>query len=264
MNYVWEQTNGGQNKEYGYERGMQMDIGQIAGMSRQQLMDCISEKKKEIARKVQNGETEPKFSIGAESYTVKEWDKLIAKVDKNNEEVRKEQRKEAQEKEAQEEKTFGNTKFKSLMEVTDAKRNHFMEKMNGTYVPSFPYAAYADGNTITYNGVVFSCDSEKNAICLGDMSNRGDVLTIPLEGGGSLMVNRNAIGMLAGAMSMFSPEDANRIMRAIADDKKAQETQQEIEDDKNSLGDDADEKVIDEMVVKLLEPMKNEEDAPLL
>ena len=49
-----------------------MDINQIASMSRQQLMDCISEKKKEIARKVQNGETEPKFSIGAESYTVKD------------------------------------------------------------------------------------------------------------------------------------------------------------------------------------------------
>lgn len=232
-----------------------MDINQIAGMSRQELMDCISEKKKEIARKVQNGETEPTFSIGAESYTVKEWDKLIAKVDKNNEAVRKEQeeRKEAQKKEELEEKKIGQTNFMSILEVSDTKRNYFIEKLNGTYQPSFPYAAYANGNTITYNGVEFSCDSEKNAICLGDMSNRGDVLTIPLEQGGSLMVNRNAIGMLAGAMSMFSPEDANRIMRAIADDKKAQETQKEIEDDKNSLGDDADEKVIDEMVVDIMD-----------
>lgn len=232
-----------------------MDINQIAGLSRQELMDCISEKKKEIAKKVQNGETEPKFSIGADSYTVKEWDKLISKVDKNNEEVRKEQeqRKETQEKEDQEEKKIGNTQFVSILEVNDVRRNYFMEKINGTYKPSFPYASYADGNTINYNGVVFSCDSEKNAICLGDMSNRGNVLTIPLEGGGSLMVNRNAIGMLAGAMSMFSAEDANRIMRAITEDKKAQETQQEIEDDKNSLGDDADEKVIDEMVAEIMD-----------
>ncbi len=238
-----------------------MDINQIAGLSRQELMDCISEKKKEIAKKVQNGETEPKFSIGADSYTVKEWDKLISKVDKNNEEVRKEQeqRKEAQEKEDQEEKKIGNTQFVSILEVNDVRRNYFMEKINGTYKPSFPYASYADGNTINYNGVVFSCDSEKNAICLGDMSNRGNVLTIPLEGGGSLMVNRNAIGMLAGAMSMFSAEDANRIMRAITEDKKAQETQQEIEDDKNSLGDDADEKVIDEMVAEIMDSnLKNE------
>ncbi|MDE5823803.1 MAG: hypothetical protein K2H91_03855 [Lachnospiraceae bacterium] len=232
-----------------------MDINQIAGMSRQELMDCISEKKKEIARKIQNGETEPTFSIGAESYTVKEWDKLIAKVDKNNEAVRKEQeqRKEAQEKEELEEKKIGQTNFMSILEVSDTKRNYFIDKLNGTYQPSFPYAAYANGDTITYNGVVFSCDKQKNAICLGDMSNRGDVLTIPLEKGGSLMVNRNSISMLAGAMSMFSPEDANRIMRAIADDKKAQETLKEIEDDKNSLGDDADEKVINELVVDLLD-----------
>ncbi len=238
-----------------------MDINQIAGLSRQELMDCISEKKKEIAKKVQNGETEPKFSIGADSYTVKEWDKLISKVDKNNEEVRKEQeqRKETQEKEDLEEKKIGNTQFVSILEVNDVRRNYFMEKINGTYKPSFPYASYADGNTINYNGVVFSCDSEKNAICLGDMSNRGNVLTIPLEGGGSLMVNRNAIGMLAGAMSMFSAEDANRIMRAITEDKKAQETQQEIEDDKNSIGDDADEKVIDEMVAEIMDStLKNE------
>lgn len=242
-----------------------MDINQVAGMSRQELMDCISEKKKEIVKKIQNGETEPKFSIGANSYTVKEWDKLIAKVDRNNEAIRKEQeqRKETQEKEELEEKKIGQTNFVSILEVSDTKRNYFIEKINGTYQPSFPYASYANGNTITYNGVVFSCDSEKNAICLGDMSNRGDVLTIPLEGGGSLMVNRNSIGMLAGAMSMFSPEDANRIMRAIADDKKAQETQKEIEDAKSSLGDDADEKVIHEMVVDIIDSEQDGENSIL-
>lgn len=231
-----------------------MDINQIAGMSHHELMNCISERKKEIAEKVKNGETEPTFSIGAQSYTAKEWDKLIAKVDKNNEAVRKEQeqRKEAQEKEAMEEKESGQTHLMDVVAAGSTKRHIIIEKMNGTYQPSFPYEAYADGDTITYNGVLFVGDKERNAICLGDMSNKGDVLTIPLEGGGSLMVNRNAIGMLAGAMSMFSPEDANRIMRAIADDNKAQETQQEIEDDKNSLGDDADEKVIDEMVAELL------------
>lgn len=66
------------------------------------------------------------------------------------------------------------------------------------------------------------------------------------------MVNRDSIGMLAGAMSMFSPEDANRIMRAIVEDKKAQETQQEIEDDKNSLGDDADEKILEEAILSIV------------
>ena len=226
-----------------------MDINQIATMSRKELMDCVSEKKKEIAKKLENGETEPKFSIGAGSYTVNEWDRLIARIDKNIEAIKEEQeqRNEQMEMEALEEGKIGGTHFVSILDAGKTRRNYIMEKINGTYKPSFPYAAYADGDTITYNGVVFTCDSEKNAICLGDMSDRGNVLTIPLEGGGSLMVNRDSIGMLAGAMSMFSPEDANRIMRAIVEDKKAQETQQEIEDDKNSLGDDADEKVLEEL-----------------
>lgn len=231
-----------------------MDINEIAGMSRQELMNCISQKKKEIEKKIENGETEPSFSIGAQSFTVKEWDRLIAKIDKNIDAIREEQeqRKEKLEKEALEEKAIGKTNFVSILESSDTKRNYFMEKINGTYKPSFPYAGYADGDTINYNGVVFVCDSEKNAICLGDMSNRGNVLTIPLEHGGSLMVNRDSIGMLAGAMSMFSPEDANRIMRAISEDKKAQEIQKEVEDDKNSLGDDADEKILQEEILNIV------------
>jgi hypothetical protein len=34
---------------------------------------------------------------------------------------------------------------------------------------------------------------------------------------------------------MFSPEDINRIMRAIADDNKAQEELHEIEDEEDSI-----------------------------
>lgn len=37
---------------------------------------------------------------------------------------------------------------------------------------------------------------------------------------------------LANAIGMFSPEDAYRIMSAIATDNKAQEIQREIDDDK--------------------------------
>lgn len=79
------------------------------------------------------------------------------------------------------------------------------------------------------------------------MSNSKDVLTIPLEDGGSLMVNRNNLGDLAQAISMFTPEDINRIMRAIADDNRAQSAQKEIEDDENSIGDDAEEKLFEDV-----------------
>lgn len=226
-----------------------MDINQAANMTRQELMDCISNRKNEIARKIRNGETEPSFSIGKSSFTVKEWDKLLAKVDKNNEQVRKEQelRKEALEKETLQKRSLSKDKMDSLyLDMLDSesiRRNYFMEKINGTYNGSCPYEHMAENGVISYNGVDFICDTQKNAICLGDMSNRGDVLTIPLEGGGSLMVNRNNLGDLAQAISMFTPEDIKRIMCAIADDNKAQEAQRELEDDENSIGNDAEENI---------------------
>jgi hypothetical protein len=222
---------------------MKMEVSKIADMSRQELMACITEKKNEIEKKLQNGETEPTFTIGARSYTAKEWDKLIDKVDKNLEAVRKEQeqRKEAQEKEALE---------KSVLESSNVRRNFFMEKLNGTYKPAFPYEHLAKNGVISYHGVEFVCDAQKNAICLGDMSDQKNVLTIPLEGGGSLMVNRDSLGTLADVISMFSPEDINRIMRAIADDNKAQEAQEEIEEDTNSIGKDASEKVLRELTME--------------
>ncbi len=222
---------------------MKMEVSKIADMSRQELMACITEKKNEIEKKLQNGETEPTFTIGARSYTAKEWDKLIDKVDKNLEAVRKEQeqRKEAQEKEALE---------KSVLESSNVRRNFFMEKLNGTYKPAFPYEHLAKNGVISYHGVEFVCDAQKNAICLGDMSDQKNVLTIPLECGGSLMVNRDSLGTLADVISMFSPEDINRIMRAIADDNKAQEAQEEIEEDTNSIGKDASEKVLRELTME--------------
>lgn len=229
-----------------------MEVSRIADMSRQELMACIAEKKNEIEKKLQNGDTEPAFTIGARSYTAKEWDKLISKVDKNLEAVRneQEQRKEAQEKEDLEKKAAGQKEFLSILESGDVRRNFFMEKLNGTYQRAFPYEHLAKDGVITYHGVTFVCDAQKNAICLGDMSDRKNVLTIPLEGGGNLMVNRDSLGALADAISMFSPEDINRIMRAIADDNKAQEAQEEIEEDTNSIGKDASEKVLKELTME--------------
>lgn len=222
-----------------------MDMNQIAGMTHQELMTCVGDRKSAILKKLQSGETELSFSIGAKSFTVKEWDKLLSKVDQNNEAIRKEQeeRKEALEKEALEKKESEQKMFISILETGNVKRNYFMEKIKGTYQPSCPYESLAKNGVIHYKGVEFVCDTERNAICLGDMSNKKDVLTIPLEGGGSLMVNRDSIGLLSKAMSMFSPEDRNRIMRAIADDNKIQEMQQEIDEDTNSIGDDAENKL---------------------
>ena len=100
-----------------------------------------------------------------------------------------------------------------------------------------PYWKLADeSGVIAYKGTVFVCDDEHAALCLGDMSDESNVLSIPLAGGGTLKVNRNNKADLARAIGMFKPEDVRRIMVALAQDNKVQEMENEIEDEKNSIG----------------------------
>lgn len=107
---------------------------------------------------------------------------------------------------------------------------------NVRQAPKVPYGHLAKDGEIVYNGVIFVCDEETNSICLGDMSDKKNVLNIPLSGGGHLKVNRNSIGQLSRAAGMFTPEDLNLIMRAVAQDTKIQETLEEIEDEAAGVG----------------------------
>lgn len=205
----------------------------IENMSRQELLKCIADRKEEMAQKIKDGEIEESFAIGGASYTNKEWDRLIGRVDKVIDAVKEHQ--------AKRKKEYIEDLYKEGM----TRSSVLMEKLNGTYVSDVPYGYLAHDGIIEYSGVVFVCDKEKNAICLGDMSNGKNVITVSLSGGGSLMVNRDNIGDLSHAISMFSSEDQKRILCAIADDNKAQETLKEIDDETNSIGDDAEENVFD-------------------
>lgn len=99
-----------------------------------------------------------------------------------------------------------------------------------------PYSSMADENgVVTYHGVAFQCDYENNRICLGNVTNLQDCITVSLEDGGCLVVNRNNIDQLSKAIGMFSPEDVNRIMRAIAQDAKIRQTQMQIEDETSGV-----------------------------
>lgn len=99
-----------------------------------------------------------------------------------------------------------------------------------------PYGYLAKDGVIEYNGVCFVCDEKTNSICLGDMTDEKNVLIITLSGGGHLKVHRDSLGALSKAVGMFSPEDLNLIMRAIAQDTKIQSVKQEIEDEKAGVG----------------------------
>lgn len=99
-----------------------------------------------------------------------------------------------------------------------------------------PYSFLAKDGIIEYEGVIFVCDEEHNALCLGDMSNPDDCIRIPLSGGGCLIVNRDNIGDLAKAIGMFSPEDVKLILQAIAQDAKIQQMKNEIDEETSGIG----------------------------
>lgn len=101
-----------------------------------------------------------------------------------------------------------------------------------------PYSYLAKDGIIDYNGVIFVCDYEHNTLCLGNVSNPKDVIYVPLADGGTLQVNRDNIGDLSKAIGMFSPEDVNRILRAISKDAQCQKKLMEIDEAKNSIGEE--------------------------
>lgn len=61
----------------------------------------ISEKINEILEKIRNGETEPTYQIGAQSFTEKEWDKFLEKFDSIEETIQELIREEQARKEAE-------------------------------------------------------------------------------------------------------------------------------------------------------------------
>lgn len=74
------------------------------------------------------------------------------------------------------------------------------------------YFSLADENgRITYKGVTFQCDRQKNRLTLGDVSNEKNCIKVGLARGGSLVFNKNSKGDLLKALQMFDKEDQDRI-----------------------------------------------------
>ncbi len=123
-----------------------------------------------------------------------------------------------------------NQELKIVDTISDELKDEAIRKIIGNR-KNAPYSMLADENgMITYHGVVFQCDEEQNSLCLGDVSDPDQCISVPLESGGRLVVNRNDIDALSTAIGMFSPEDIRRIMQAIAQDGKVKKTEMEIED----------------------------------
>ena len=69
-----------------------------------ECMAFLREKSEEILEKLRNGETEISYPIGGESYTEKEWDKLLKKFDDIQEDVRRKMEERFRKMEEKEEK----------------------------------------------------------------------------------------------------------------------------------------------------------------
>lgn len=67
-----------------------------------ECMAFLRKKSEEILEKLRNGETEVSYQIGAESYTEKEWDKLLKKFDDIQEDVRRKMEERFQKREEKE------------------------------------------------------------------------------------------------------------------------------------------------------------------
>ena len=201
-----------------------------------------------IQDRIKNGP--PKYAIGNSEFSKDEWDKLLASIDEQLDDAREEaedriekieamQLRAELEKEKEESAAQTNSKqYISADEIAGLDSAQLIEKalLRGRdEYEGVPYGYLAKNGVIEYNGVTFVCDKEHKAIHLGDTSDKNKCITIPLSKGGCLIVNRDSLDGLARAIGMFSPEDVNLIMRAIAEDAKVQQMKQQIDEDESGI-----------------------------
>lgn len=82
MGDVYQQTGG-------YGKGNGAGFSAIfTDLTKDELTQMISEQKEELYKKLKNNDTEPRFQIGGQSLTIKEWNKLLKQFDEVQEEIK--------------------------------------------------------------------------------------------------------------------------------------------------------------------------------
>lgn len=205
------------------------------GSIQNQAMELMQQRKSQILEKLKNGDAEEAIVTGGNAFTESVWKKMLEGLDDYLDEVKEEQkiRFAKMDEEQQEKELLQKRLMEKEMQAESNLKEVLVARTGGTL--DVPYGYLAKNGVIEYNGVIFVCDEIHNAICLGDMTDESNVLSIPLSEGGCLKVNRDNISDLAKAISMFSPEDIKRIMEAIATDAKCQQMQQEMDETQNSI-----------------------------
>lgn len=211
-----------------------------------------------IENRIKNGNEA--YQLGGEAMSVKEWNRLIERIDADIDNAKEQIR---EEKQKADEESITTEQVARLLEDRDedlkadepvttepeeeieieretdtetsikTRRNIFDKKQSEL---NAPYMELADENgIIEYHGVVFQCDTDSNSICLGDCSAGADYLTINLpDSGGVLKVNRDNISQLMDAITMFSPRDRWAILKAISTDSYTERIKQQIEEEESA------------------------------
>ena len=207
------------------------------GTSQASLYDyqaMLSEHISYLREKLQHGDIEEKFQIGSEAMTIGEWNRLLDNFDSLQEEIlqgmreRHEIQNEKQEREEALRKLFEEREW--LEEVRTKPHNVERKEKENVY-----FSLADESGKIVYNEVTFFCDKKTNTLTLGDCRLPENCLRIPLEEGGSLLVNRNNLEDLLKAITMFSPEDQRRILEAIQKERMVESTMNELEIQKNDI-----------------------------
>ena len=177
-----------------------MSMANVTKTTRIQAIAELQKRKTEIQNRLQNGQSQDSTTIGGNSFTEDEWKKIIQKMDEYLTEVKQEQKErfEKRDKEKEIQQFYEKMKMAEQYKKPQAEKLTIQKHLDGEDIA--PYSYLAEDGVITYNGVSFFCDYENNAITLGDMSDEKNVITVQLENGGCLKVNRDNIEDLSKAI----------------------------------------------------------------
>lgn len=110
--------------------GSERQEGKEEIFTREEIFQMISERTQEIYEKVKNNDTETSFQIGSQSFTIKEWNKLLEQFDAVQEDIREQM----QEEQAKRQKETTTRITKRVLTSVTSKDSTDIEKTAGVMV----------------------------------------------------------------------------------------------------------------------------------
>ena len=135
-------------------------------LTREEMMQKLHVKINEIYKKIQNGDTEPTYQIGGQTYTEKEWDKLLEKFDSIQEAIRSVIEKENEAKKDSAESKSDISTIADIKSVTDTdKTDEVSESAIEYLVSETSKCTYPTENKNEEKTWYITCYTEEGILC---------------------------------------------------------------------------------------------------